>query len=494
MINLTFLIANKLTAMLCAGILFFGGYKGYQWYYPKPMGMPTILPSSVKNSSALSSHKPGLPITVAPMLPPKDLERLKELLNRPINKQSTLEQTRGALFGGALGDIFGRDLERINNPPMIGDKYRPYSLLLQTLKPRISKNPTQHFTDDTLMALAVLEGCLSTMNAPQNDTIIAAIANNLIHSIKENDKLFGIRYHGGTNSFNLVEVERRRNKKVQHWFDFSNAIVDINTTGGCGSIMRAWPIGLLYAHDQQRMLELAAAQSRITHPLKMAQESCQCMCAAVAALYSGKSIHHAFEAMISVLSEKPIESEYAPVVHLESFMHSSQGISDMQARIIANKLSLLDMLRYAYAAAIDGYPPYFILGRENRKHPTHSRSESGALLGWAADEALCAAWYVFVYIFLHGEELHKSISEKNKPKVSTLWHTVQVGAWTPGDSDSIAALAGVFAGLVYGWTRQVPTSEKGHVQYIERYKDIETLASRVAEITEKHREMRNRAP
>jgi len=89
------------------------------------------------------------------------------------------------------------------------------------------------------------------------------------------------------------------------------------------------------------------------------------------------------------------------------------------------------MIRYAYHAAKNGINPEKVLGTHNQKQ-SNFRSTEGFLLGWAADESVAAAVYVFVR---NSNNLHKALIE---------------GVNTPGDSDSIATLAGALVGAYSG--------------------------------------------
>lgn len=101
-------------------------------------------------------------------------------------------------------------------------------------------------------------------------------------------------------------------------------------------------------------------------------------------------------------------------------------------QLIANdQLLTSDMIWYAYQMALQGYTPNLILGVTNHKQRNY-RSSQGYLLGWAADEAVAAAVYVFTR---HTNNCHEALKEAVN---------------TPGDSDSIAALAGALVGAYNG--------------------------------------------
>ncbi len=83
---------------------------------------------------------------------------------------------------------------------------------------------------------------------------------------------------------------------------------------------------------------------------------------------------------------------------------------------------------------MQGKTPEQVLGTINEKQQNYC-SPQGFLLGWAADEALAAAVYVF---YRHPYDLHAGLIEATN---------------TPGDSDSIATLAGALIGAYSGFSK-----------------------------------------
>jgi ADP-ribosylglycohydrolase len=100
------------------------------------------------------------------------------------------------------------------------------------------------------------------------------------------------------------------------------------------------------------------------------------------------------------------------------------------------------MIEQAVADARDGAPPEVTLDR---------------LRGWAAHEAIAAAAYVFAR---HPDDPRAAILE---------------GANTPGDSDSIATLAGALTGARCG----IEAIDAEWVRDVERARELDLLAERV---------------
>ncbi|MCC6528157.1 MAG: ADP-ribosylglycohydrolase family protein [Polyangiaceae bacterium] len=167
--------------------------------------------------------------------------------------------------------------------------------------------------------------------------------------------------------------------------------------GGCGSVMRAWPFGLVWSDDLERAAGWAAEHSRLTHGAPIALAACAAMAVGTALALAGEAPGAVAEAMIT--AARPHDP----------------GTAELLAR--------------SRDEASAGVPPEATLDR---------------LRGWAAHEAVAAALYVF-------------LRHPDDPAVAIL-----EGANTPGDSDSIATLAGALVGarmgvdaLPPGWVRDV---------------------------------------
>ena len=103
------------------------------------------------------------------------------------------------------------------------------------------------------------------------------------------------------------------------------------------------------------------------------------------------------------------------------------GKIDFSPQLIAhNELLTSDMIRYAADMAQKGELPKKVLGTHNQRG-ANGRSTEGFLLGWAADEALAAAVYIFLR---HPDDMKAGLIEAVN---------------TPGDSDSIATLRPLLA-------------------------------------------------
>src|ERR1043165_3260421 len=174
------------------------------------------------------------------------------------------------------------------------------------------------------------------------------------------------------------------------------------TAGGCGSVMRAYPFGLVFASDRAKAEDWAGEHSRLTHRDPIALAACAAMAVGMARIR---------------LRQSP-----------------EMVTSEMVAAACRYCAHTAAMMATAIDEARNGVDP----------HETLERLE-----GWAAHEAIAAAVYIFTR---HSDDPVAAILE---------------GTNTPGDSDSLATLAGALVGARCGihalpadWVRDVERSEE----------------------------------
>ena len=177
-----------------------------------------------------------------------------------------------------------------------------------------------------------------------------------------------------------------------HWSQAGGA-----TAGGCGSVMRAYPFGLVFADDLARAERWSVAHSKLTHRDPIALAASAAMAVGVARALRGEPVDLVASEMVAAACR------YSP--------------------------KTAAMMATAIDEAKGGVSPEVTLDR---------------LRAWAAHEAIAAGVYIFVR---HPDDPVKAVLE---------------GANTPGDSDSIATLAGALVGARTGiarfpveWTRDL---------------------------------------
>lgn len=420
------------------------------------------------------------------------------------SQDQTERKVLASILGAAVGDALGRVTE-----------FTGFSASLPRLNTITLKYYAQNYliddyiiyTDDTVMAKIVLETALEGRDNKWSDQeIIGTMAARFIpwtidpwmarsYGIEHLDSnLYQKRAHGGANAAAMLRNYQsyQSNPTAQWWDGFSDS-KKIQTEGGCGSVMRAWPLGLVFYKNPKKAEELAIMQSRITHRLPMAQAACGSLAIGIAYALNGESIDYIARKMI-----ESADSNYDAAINRYSFLKSplvripgvpfpvdelgrSRDVvgfrDELRTWIAQNRLNIGDMLRYAQEAALRGDEPDVVLGTANDKGSSSNgfRSKSGALLGWAADEALAAALYIFIR-YTDENQIEKRKADFSKQgrvwdDKSIIWYAIQEGVATVGDSDSIASLTGALMGAYH--SVQIPISEENVlVNKLESFPDF----------------------
>jgi ADP-ribosylglycohydrolase len=345
------------------------------------------------------------------------------------------DRANAAILNAAIGDALGRITEFVDTTKKIcaqlGDS--GVTSLAQATIYHHGKTIAP-YTDDTVMARIVLDIALQGRTAHAS---IQTMTNNLAHAFARLfgperysiDPLFELRAHGlrNTGSAEALNALIAQKKDLQNDWWLSRKGINPAAEGGCGSVMRAWPIGLVFTGDDQLIIDFAAAQSAITHAHPLAMAASAAMALGTAYAYQGKSVDEIMQAMI-----RAAEQFDAQELRYKTDARKRPADAQLTAAMIArNQLLTSDMIRYAYQAAQEGKLPEEVLGTDNIQQPNY-RSPNGFLLGWAADEAVAGAVYLLA---------------RNRDNVR---QAIVEGVNSPGDSDSLASLAGALVGAHTG--------------------------------------------
>lgn len=294
------------------------------------------------------------------------------------------------VLGAAIGDAVGHATEFVGSFAEIRRRWPPDGVTgFQVWWTRDGRRFAP-YTDDTQMAELVLRSLLWSRRADADlDATMRTMADAFVHWSEHPQG--GHRAPGGA-----CMAGCRALASGEHWSEAGGA-----TAGGCGSVMRAYPFGLVFAADLERAERWAVAHSRLTHndPIALA---------ASAAMAVGVG---------RILRDDPLD-----VV-----------LSEMVAAACRWSAKTAGMMCAAIDDAQSGVEPETTLDR---------------LRGWAAHEAIAAAVYLLAR---HPDDPRAAILE---------------GANTPGDSDSLATLAGALVGARTGlaaipenWVREVERSD-----------------------------------
>lgn len=380
------------------------------------------------------------------------------------------DSIKGAILGAALGDALGRVTEFIQTTASIKSRYGAHGVRSFTdfksndwVTHPVSKTKIAAYTDDTIMARIVLEESIK-----HHGNCLPSLAKRFIELFGSNryqvDPLYDVRAHGPTGARSTGELAALQathgyhiyHREAQEELRYKSDAVAYE--GGCGSVMRAWPVGIVFNCHMNQVINFADDQSLITHRHPMARSASVAIAVGIAAILQSKKedIYLTPEAIVKKMIDAAEKFDHLEYLYKTNALKKTTTTKWNQEDIAQDRLVTSDMIRYALSMAGAEEKPEKILGTHNAKQHNY-RSLHGFLLGWAADEAVAAAVYVFIR---HPHDLAAALQEAVN---------------TPGDSDSIATLAGALVGAYSGWQK----FEKSGFDYskLENLDELEALAS-----------------
>lgn len=304
----------------------------------------------------------------------------------------------GTVLGAAIGDAMGHPTEFMSMSAIHarwGDQgVQGFELYWNHGETRFAP-----YTDDTQMAEAVLVSLLESREHDEDlDAAMQRMARHFVH--------WASHPQGGHRApGNACLSGCRALAQGTPW-----RVAGGPTAGGCGSVMRAYPFGLLFADDLARAEHWAVAHSALTHRDPIALAASAAMAIGVARLLRGESVLLAASEMIAAAARYS-----APTA-----MMMATALDEARSGVSADVV--LDRLR-----------------------------------GWAAHEAIAAGLFLLVRF-------------SEDPAAAILQ-----GANSPGDSDSLATLAGALLGARHG----VSAFPERWVAEVERSAELRELALRV---------------
>ncbi|MET9498025.1 ADP-ribosylglycohydrolase family protein [Streptomyces sp. NPDC006552] len=309
---------------------------------------------------------------------------------------TTTNPATGSLLGLALGDALGFPTE-FNDVPAILAKCGPW----RTME---LPGPVAYITDDTQMALAVARGLLTAVDqgplTPERFEGPLRAEFVAWYRSPENNRA------PGNTCLRACDLLTARDRS---WQDASQP-----HSKGCGANMRVSPLGLLPALSDEQRAGAAQLQAGLTHGHPTALAASDLTAHAVRLLAEGAEP----TGLVGRLRSYAYENR---VTYHEAWLGDlwrRGGAASPEAFIAAGWdecLGVLDRLRDALAAPSPETDPCLATGA-----------------GWIAEEALATGLLCFL-LFV------------DEPVLA-----LRRAACTSGDSDSIAALTGAFAGAHRG--------------------------------------------
>ncbi|MET0591303.1 MAG: ADP-ribosylglycohydrolase family protein [Polyangiaceae bacterium] len=243
----------------------------------------------------------------------------------------------GAVLGAAIGDALGYPVEFIESIAQIRAKYGPQGVTGYVHYIEDRGRRVAPYSDDTQMAEVVLRSLLWSQEENADlDRTMRHMGEKFVAWAR--DPQGGHRAPG-----NACLAGCRALAQGAPWDEAGGS-----EAGGCGSVMRAYPFGLMFADDHERAVGWAVAHSKLTHRDPIALAACAAMADGVFAAVDGRA------------GESIVEAMSATARHHDE--------------------KTADMIADATHRAFTGETPEAVLSR---------------YLGWAAHDAIAAATYVF---------------------------------------------------------------------------------------------------
>jgi len=314
------------------------------------------------------------------------------------------DRCAGSMVGLAVGDALGFPVEFLNRTEItaqfgaggVTDFERTWG-----------HDQAGIYSDDTQMTMAVARALLAA-DLDSLDDIMARVREQFIEwaDSPANDRAPGQTCMDGA----------RKMKRGVHWFAAGDPY-----SKGCGAAMRVAPIGLVFATQPERLVEVSRAVSICTHGHPTALASGIAAAAAVAYLAAGHPPGHLLESIARTLRQSRGEADYEEVVS-----HDPLGEQLKKLEVVEASLAL---------------------------PPEQAFDQLGG--GWIGEEAVAGA----LYAFLRSPE---DFSETVLVAANACKTDEQAYGKGRCDSDSIACIAGSFAGAHLGiaaipekWRREV---------------------------------------
>jgi ADP-ribosylglycohydrolase len=329
------------------------------------------------------------------------LENTADKIPKTTRNSVDLDKAKGVIYGLAIGDALGARTEFLN---------------LNAIKVKYGKDGIRDlpvpalFTDDTQMSIAVAEALVKA-GEKDIESIMEAVREEFIEwsHLPETYK----KAPGNTCLKGVANLERGI-----HWGKSGLA-----NSKGCGSAMRAAPVGYLYQHDPDKLKEVAHATGICTHGHPAADAAC---------------IGAAFLVKLALDGIKPEDM----ISELPLFASGISKEFDDAILKVAKCIEQEPSLPVSPVPRFADSPVPSVLGE-----------------GWVSEEAVALA----LYCFLRNPESYEKVIIR--------------GANTNGDSDSIACIAGSISGAYLG-IEAIPAA---WVRKIEKTEYLGNLAERLAD-------------
>lgn len=350
-------------------------------------------------------------------------------MNNEKKEQIKKSIASNAMTAGAIGDALGR----VTELKKYQDIFNIYSNGVRTFADFVDedwanvpydqrKQTIAPYTDDTRMALLVMKALIETQKKSYD---LNKTMENIAHEFVNDNGTYGWQagYRAPGNACIAgVDILRQKIKQKiedERWWD-----VQKHEAGGCGSVMRAHPFGIIFYDEPEKAEGWAVEHSKLTHGHPMALAACAAMATGIAYAMQDKDWDFIFKKMI------------------KSAEKYDQGTADKMKKAIE------------HAQATEKIYSGDILNDLNNKDMQDKHCKVFSMFeGWRADDAIAGVVYAV------------ALAQNNKNN-NKIMEAIYIGVHTEGDSDSIASMAGALMGakeknekLPYALVNKIEDSE-----------------------------------
>lgn len=323
-----------------------------------------------------------------------------------MQKNNLQDKCRSSLAGGAIGDALGYPVEFVDSFEAISAKYGENGIVEYDISyPWHDKKYSEAlFSDDTQMTLYTAEGLLEAERSGR--PIVPAICNAYLAWFgRQAGRKVKISYE--SKLAKIDELNQRRapgNTCLTALLSIYNGKDPMNSSKGCGGIMRVAPIGLygashVWPPDQTARLAGEAAELTHLHPLST---------------YSSAA--------------------FAVIVQLCASVEETMDSVGFKS-IVEESLEIVSSVYGADAPAMDDFKTLIRKALRFEDNPLHDWEiiENNLGGGWVAEETLAIAVF----------SVTRHIDDFNACIICAVNHG--------GDSDSTGAVAGNIIGAILGF-------------------------------------------
>jgi ADP-ribosylglycohydrolase len=369
-------------------------------------------------------------------------------------QEEIADRIRGSLVAGSLGDAMGAPTEFVSS---LSEIYQQFPNGIHSFADFQPKDIVP-YTDDTALTLVTAEASMQGIQACVDygiggiDRFMGHLVRAYIKDMHAPDGWAKPSRAPGTGCLKNVRYLVSLGYEADNgdtWKAGLHELRDAAKTGklaggGCGAVMRAHPFGLLYRRykNGEVMADFAAQHSLLTHGSLQSMASCAAMATGVAAAVQGKNVPDIIEGMIAAAAR------YDGITAV--LLRNAVALAEKNKKLIEK----YDYKKLPIALA-NGKSKLAQAEQENVHNPVFEKH-----LGWLAHDAIAATVYIFA---LYPDDIKRAI---------------YLGVHTPGDSDSIASMAGALVGARVGY-KKVEKSYSADIARLEGRERIMQLADKI---------------